>query len=78
METPHLHSVLTGQLSFGELLRAAQVVQVRVQILVQQQPGLLLCGQRRIIKLADQKTTASTWQKRTSGWISLTNSSTIA
>lgn len=58
-----LHSVLTGKLGFGEFFRAAQVVQVCVQILIKQQPGLLLCGQRRVIEPAHQKTTTTTWQK---------------
>lgn len=56
----HPHSVLTGELSFGELFHAAQVGQVRVQILVKQEPGLLLCGQRRVIKPAHQQTTTAT------------------
>lgn len=62
-----LHSVLTGKLSFGELFRTAQVVEVWVQILVKQQPGLHLCGQRRVIEPAHQKTTTATWQKNHTG-----------
>lgn len=58
-----LHSVLTGKLSFGKLFRTAQVVEVWVQILVKQQPGLHLWGQRRVIDPAHQKTTTATWQK---------------
>lgn len=51
--------LLTGQLSFGELLGAAQVVQVQVHVRIQQQLGLLLCGQGRVVQPAHQQTTAT-------------------
>lgn len=50
--------LLTGQLSFGELLGAAQVVQVQVHVRIQQQLGLLLCGQGRFVQPAHQQTAA--------------------
>lgn len=48
--------VLTGELRFLEPLGAAEVVQVRVHVLVQQQPGLLLRGQGRVLQPARQQT----------------------
>lgn len=47
---------LTGEVSFGEPLGAAEVVQVRVHILIQQEPGLLLGRQSGVVQPAHQQT----------------------
>lgn len=64
---PPVGAVLTGQVGFAEPLGAAQVVRVWVHVLVQQQSGLLLCSQGRVVQTTHQQS-VSTWWNQQQGW----------